>query len=56
MPSMLLKSDNMDKKVVDLIYDKQLEFTKAASRKVSLEKTVNKMIKDRYQEELKKMK
>lgn len=52
----LVRTENMDSKVVDLIYDKQLEYKKAARRTVSIEKTINKMIKDRYAEELKKPK
>ena len=43
-----LKKQNMDKAVIDLIYDKQLEFTKEKGRKVSLEQTVNRMIKEKY--------
>ena len=56
MATIPLKQENMDSKVIDLIYEKQLEFTKAARRKISLDKTVNKMIKDKYAEELAKMK
>jgi hypothetical protein len=48
MASILLKSKNIDKSVLDLVYDKQLEFTKEKGMKVSLEKTVCRLIKDAY--------
>lgn len=48
MTAILLNAKNIDKTVVDLIYDKQLEFTKKLGKKVSLEKTVNKLLKDAY--------
>ncbi len=48
MTALLLKSENIDKRVIDLIYDKQCEFTKAAGRKVSLEKTIERMLKEAY--------
>ncbi len=48
MTAILLNAKNIDKTVVDLIYDKQLEFTKKQGKKVSIEKTVNKLLKDAY--------
>ena len=48
MKAILLKAENIDKTVVDLIYDKQLEFTKKLGKKFSIEKTVNKLLKDAY--------
>lgn len=48
MTAILLQAKNIDKSVVNLIYDKQLEFTKKCGRKMSLEKTVNKLLKDAY--------
>ena len=48
MTAILLKAENMDKPVIDLIYDKQLEFTKEKNRKVSLEQTVNRLLKEAY--------
>jgi hypothetical protein len=43
-----LNTDNIDKKVVDLIIDKQVVFKKEKGRIVSLEKTVERLLKDAY--------
>ncbi len=48
MPKILINLDNIDKQVVDLIYDKQLEFRKTANKKVSLEKTINRLLREAY--------
>jgi hypothetical protein len=48
MKALLLQSKNIDKPVIDLIYDKQLEFKKEKGRVVSLEYTVNRLLKDAY--------
>jgi len=50
--NILIKSKNFDKKVINFIYDKQLEFKKQKGCTVSLEKTVEKLIKDAYSEEI----
>lgn len=51
--NILIKGENFDKKVKDLIYDKQLEFKKEKGRPVSLEKTVERLIKEAYCKEKK---
>jgi hypothetical protein len=43
-----INTDNIDKKVVDLIIDKQAELKKEKGRVVSLDKTVEKLLKDAY--------
>jgi hypothetical protein len=43
-----LNTVNIDKKVVDLIIDKQAELKKEKGRIVSLDKTVEKLLKDAY--------
>lgn len=43
-----LNTDNIDKKVVDLIIDKQAAFKKEKCRIVSLEKTVERLLKEAY--------
>lgn len=59
MPKILLDLNNIDQEVVDLIYDKQFEFTKRDKKKkserkkgerekVSLEKTINLLLKEAY--------
>lgn len=48
MTAILLQAKNIDEKVINLIYDKQLEFTKESNRKVSLEKTVERLLKTAY--------
>jgi hypothetical protein len=46
--ALLLQAKNLEKPVIDLIYDKQHEFTKEKGRKVSLEKTVERLLKEAY--------
>ena len=46
--NILIRSKNFDKKVINFIYEKQLEFKKEKGCGVSLEKTVEKLIKDAY--------
>lgn len=53
MASILLKSENIDKTVMDLIYDKQLQFTKEKGMRVSIEKTVCRLLKEAYLHKLK---
>ena len=43
-----LNTENIDKKVVDLIIDKQAEFKKEKGRVVSLDKTVERLLKEAY--------
>jgi hypothetical protein len=43
-----LNTDNIDKKVVDLIIDKQASFKKEKGRIVSLDKTVERLLKEAY--------
>lgn len=54
MTALLLQKKNMDKSVIDLIYEKQLEFTKEKGSKVSLERTVNRLLKEAYNPKEKK--
>lgn len=44
----LLKGKNLDSRVIDLIYEKQLQFKKEKKRLVSLEKTVERLLKEAY--------
>lgn len=46
--AILLKDQNIEPEVIHLIYDKQLEFTKEKNRKVSLERTVARLLKEAY--------
>lgn len=46
--NILIKAVNFDKKVMDLIYDKQRDFKKEKGRTVSLEKTVERLLKEAY--------
>ena len=43
-----LNTDNFDKKVVDLILTKQADFKKEKRRMVSLDKTVERLLKEAY--------
>lgn len=51
--NILIRTKNFDKKVINFIYDKQRDFKKQKGRMVSLEKTVEKLIKDAYLKESK---
>lgn len=46
--AILLKNENICKSVMDLIYDKQTEFKKEKGKVVSLEKTIERLLKDAY--------
>ena len=46
--NILIRGENFDKKVIDLIYAKQLEFKQEKQKIVSLEKTIERLIKDAY--------
>lgn len=48
MAAILLQSKNIDKSIMDLVYDKQLIFTKEKARKVSLEQTICRLLKEAY--------
>lgn len=48
MKAILLKAKNIDKEVIELIYDKQHEFRKEKNMIVSLERTVNRLLKEAY--------
>jgi len=54
MKAILLKAENIEKSVIDLIYDKQHEFTKEKSRKVSIEQTIARLLKEAYLSDKKK--
>jgi hypothetical protein len=43
-----LRTKNMDEAVIDLIYDKQLIFKKEKKRVVSLDYTINRLLKEAY--------
>ncbi|GEO08768.1 hypothetical protein [Segetibacter aerophilus] len=49
--AILLKNDSLDKKVMDLIYTKQLQFKKEKGRVVSLQKTIERLLKEAYLKE-----
>lgn len=51
--NILIKSKNFDKKVIDLIFEKQLQFKKEKGAVVSLEKTVERLLKEAYLKEKK---
>lgn len=44
--TILIKAKNFDKKAIDFIYDKQLQFKKEKKRMVSLESTVERLLKE----------
>ena len=48
MKAILLQTKNIDKSVIDLIYDKQCEFSKEKMMKVSIEKTICRLLKEAY--------
>jgi len=50
--AILLKT--LPKEITDLIYDKQRDFTKEKARKVNLEQTIIRLLKDAYLSEKKK--
>lgn len=54
--NILIRGKNFDKKVINFIYEKQLEFKKKKGCIVSLEKTVEKLIKDAYPKEISALK
>jgi hypothetical protein len=54
MEAILLKAKNIEKPVIDLIYDKQHQFTKEKNRKVSLEQTIARLLKEAYLSDKKK--
>lgn len=48
----LLNATLISKKVKDLILDKQLQFSKEKGRKISLEKTVERLLDEAYLQKL----
>lgn len=48
MTAIMLKGKNIDQEVIDLIYEKQFQFTKEKKMRVSLERTVNRLLKEAY--------
>jgi hypothetical protein len=51
MEAILLKAKNLEPGIIELIYDKQHLFTKEKKRKVSLEQTINRLLKEAYLKE-----
>jgi len=52
MNTILLQTKTMDDAVIDLILDKQLDFKKEKRRCVSMEYTVNRLLKEAYPKEI----
>jgi hypothetical protein len=46
--AILIKNENIEPEIMDLIYEKQLQFTKEKGRKVSLERTIARLLKEAY--------
>lgn len=51
--NILIKGLNWDPKVINFMYTKQAKFKKEKGKVVSLEKTLERLLKDAYGEEIK---
>lgn len=47
-PNIIIRSKNIDGKIIDFIYEKQAEYRKERKRLVSLDKTIERLLREAY--------